>query len=164
MAGRSVQVDAGQSRECGCNKPLTSRDVVRCSGSYKPAHGCRRLGRHRRRRRQIRRYARYFPARLLDSVPAEMAVSGRSACVLRSSRPLPFRSIKSARCQRPLLLPQRWNAELIFTRRRLIPLVLDDSSRGTINWCMTEVICDLPLVKVQSGRHDRENGSDKDNN
>lgn len=63
----------------------------------------------------------------------------------------------------PLLLPQRWNAELIFTRRRLIPLVLGDSSRGTINWCMTEVIYDLPLVKVQSGRHDKENGSDKDN-
>lgn len=75
MAGRSAQVGA-PAEEARLQRAAASWDAVRCSGGCKPVHDSRRL---RGRRRQIRRYARYFPARILDSVATETAASDRDA-------------------------------------------------------------------------------------
>lgn len=76
MAGRSVQVGA-PAGEARLQRAAASRDAARCNGGCKPAHDRQRL--RGRRRRQIRRYARYFPARILDSVAAEMAEMHQAA-------------------------------------------------------------------------------------
>lgn len=120
LAGRSRPMPA--SRESAI---ATSRlHPERCSDGYKPVQPDRRRSHHcRLRRRRIRRYARYFPVRLLDSVAAEMAVSGlrdaaRAFCDPRGRY---LSALSSRRAVKGPPLP--FLSLLIFTRRWLIPFV-----------------------------------------
>lgn len=125
---------------------LHPRDATRCSGGYKPAHDRRRL---RRRRRRV----------IVGFVAMLGIFHWRSS--IQSRQKWPYRGATRAFCD-----PRGRYLFALSSRRTVKGPPFLSQLKGswfspasgwfrslstirraeTINWCMTEVICDLPLV------------------
>lgn len=140
LAGRSRLMLAGQGNAVATSL-LHPRDATRCSGGYKLAHG----------RRRLRRVAVGFVAMLgifhwRSSIQSQQKWPYRGAtrafCDPRGRYLSALSSRRTVKGPSFSKLKRSWFSPAAGWFRSLSTI----RRAGTINWCMTEVICDLPLV------------------